>query len=106
MTSTTMPAAKDMSCGEVMALVTEYLEGALTNAERDRFVSHIAACDGCTGYVEQIRTTIRVTGVALPEALSPEARQQLVDAFRGWKEQPQAPARASLTSKLRKLLKR
>ena len=31
--------------------------------ERERFEAHVAACEGCEAYVEQIRTTIRLTAL-------------------------------------------
>jgi anti-sigma factor RsiW len=38
----------EMTCQE---LVTEYLEGTLPPAERERFELHLSACDGCTNYL-------------------------------------------------------
>jgi hypothetical protein len=42
-------------------------------------------CEGCTAYVEQMRATLRVLGEIPPEALSPEAERELLDAFRDWR---------------------
>jgi hypothetical protein len=53
-----------------------------------RFDAHIAGCDGCTGYLEQIRVTIAVTGRLAPEQLAPEAEAALLEAFRDWKRRP------------------
>ena len=83
----TLPANtyEDLSCQELVELVTEYLEGALPDELRARFDEHIAHCAGCNTYVEQMRLTIRTTGTLTPESLSPEAESALLDAFRGWK---------------------
>ena len=80
--------AMEISCQELVELVTDYLEGALPPAERARFDAHIAGCDDCHAYLEQIRTTIRLTGTLTPEQLAPEAEAALLEAFRDWKRQP------------------
>jgi len=74
-----------LSCQELVELVTDYLEGALPEEERLRFEDHISRCDACTIYIEQIRQTIAVTGRLTEDALSPEAERELLEAFRGWR---------------------
>jgi anti-sigma factor RsiW len=64
--------------------VTEYLEGSLPPADRERFDSHIAACDGCRRYLEQIRVTVALSGKLTPEQLDPAAETALLEAFRDW----------------------
>jgi len=49
-----------MTCRELVELVTEYFEGALDEAERERFEEHLAACPGCEHYVEQMRVMRRL----------------------------------------------
>ena len=75
----------DLTCAELVELVTDYLEGQLPDGERRRFDAHLATCDGCTAYVEQMRTTIAVAGRVPEPELSPELEQRLLDAFRGWR---------------------
>jgi anti-sigma factor RsiW len=77
--------ADQLSCQELVELVTAYLDDALPASERARFEEHIAECDGCTGYVEQIRVTIALTGRVVPEQLDPAAEAALLDAFRDWR---------------------
>jgi anti-sigma factor RsiW len=74
-----------ISCQELVELVTAYLEGALSGDDRARFEEHLAGCVGCTNYLEQMRTTIRLTGMLSPESLSPAAESALLGAFRSWK---------------------
>jgi anti-sigma factor RsiW len=74
-----------ISCQELVELVTDYLEGALTDEDRGRFEAHIAACHACTTYVEQMRRTIALTGKVTTESLSPAAERELLAAFRSWK---------------------
>jgi len=81
MSTSTVP----LVCQELVELVTAYLEGVLPAAERARFDEHIAACDACTRYLEQMRVTISALGHLPPESLSPEAERDLLAAFRDWK---------------------
>ena len=74
-----------LSCQELVELVTDYLENALSADERARFEAHIGRCDGCTEYLRQMRRTIELTGTLSPESLSPEAERALLQAFRGWR---------------------
>ena len=77
--------APEMTCRELVHLITDYLEGNLSRRDSRRFERHLRGCDGCTTYVEQMRETVRVTGVVEEEALSPEARRDLLAVFRDWK---------------------
>jgi anti-sigma factor RsiW len=74
-----------LTCQELVELVTDYLEGALPRRLRRAFEQHIARCDGCTTYLEQMRATIELTGKLEPEAISPDAEAALLAAFRNWK---------------------
>ena len=74
-----------LTCREMVELVTDYLEGRLDGAERQRFEVHVAECDGCTRYIDQMRMTIDAIGRIPPETISPEAEKELLDAFRHWR---------------------
>ena len=80
----------DLSCRELVELVTDYLEGALDRRTRARFERHISGCPHCTAYLEQIRETIRLTGMLREDQLEPQARDELLAAFRTWKAAPEA----------------
>ena len=80
-----MTEDQTLTCQELVELVTSYLEGGLSEVDRARFEEHVAACDGCTNYLEQMRTTIRLTGMLTPEELSDEASRDLLGAFRTWR---------------------
>jgi len=71
-------------CREVVELVSDYLDDALGPRERERFEEHLAGCDGCSAYLEQMRGALRIAGSLAPEDLDPEVRDRLVEAFRGW----------------------
>jgi hypothetical protein len=74
-----------LACQELVELVTAYFEGTLSRRDRRRFDAHLGACDGCSAYVEQMLVTIRLTGTLREEDISPEAREELLHAFRDWR---------------------
>ena len=80
-----MKLSRDLTCAEVVELVTEYLESGLSPDERERFEEHLGVCDLCVTYLEQMRETITSTGRLRAESLDPQLHDALVDAFRGWK---------------------
>ena len=51
-----------MNCIEAIELVTDYLEGALPDAERRRLEAHLQSCPGCTEYLEQMKMVARSLG--------------------------------------------
>lgn len=67
-------------------MVTEYLEGTLPTADRERFETHLKECKYCVDYVEQFRETIAATGELTLESIAPERRAELLAAFRGWRK--------------------
>jgi anti-sigma factor RsiW len=77
----------ELACQEVVELVTDYLEGALTRSQRRRFEAHLAGCENCTEYLEQMRATIRLTGALHAEDLTPHMREELTELFRHWRTQ-------------------
>jgi predicted anti-sigma-YlaC factor YlaD len=74
-----------LSCQELVELVTDYLEGALTPAEHALFEGHVATCEGCRNYLEQMRLTLDVLGRLEPEDVDPAAEEALLGAFRDWR---------------------
>jgi anti-sigma factor RsiW len=71
-----------LACREFVELVTDYLEGAVSRRERRRIGRHLAACDGCTAYLEQMRLAIRATAELPPVPVEPEVREHLLQMFR------------------------
>jgi len=68
----------DLACRELVELVTDYLENALSATERERFEAHLADCEGCDAYVEQVRATIRLAGRAAALEEPPETATLLL----------------------------
>jgi anti-sigma factor RsiW len=79
---------RDLVCRDAVALMTDYLEGALSRSARSRFERHLALCDGCDEYLRQMRATILVLGSVEPDDLSPEARDEIVALFLRYREEP------------------
>jgi anti-sigma factor (TIGR02949 family) len=74
-----------MPCQELVEVVTDYLDGALTEGDRDRFETHLAECEDCRTYLDQIRRTVALVGRVDADALPDEIRDGLLAAFRGWR---------------------
>jgi anti-sigma factor RsiW len=72
------------TCEEMVELVTDYLEGSLTRRDRRRFEAHLSGCDHCTEFLQQIRTTIVLTGSLADEDLSTIRQSELLTLFRRW----------------------
>jgi anti-sigma factor RsiW len=77
----------DLVCQQVVELVSDYLEGALSRSDRRRFEAHLHKCPNCSNYLEQMRATIRATGTLHPDDLSPEVREEFTELFRQWREE-------------------
>ena len=71
-----------VTCRRATELITDYLDGALSPPERARFEAHLAQCDGCTAYLDQMRATIAVVGRLDVESLPAELRDELVVLYR------------------------
>ena len=79
-----MKLERELACGEVVELVTTYLDDALGPVDRERFEEHLVFCDGCANYLDQMRTAIRLTG-GVDLALPPSLESRLLNAFRDWR---------------------
>jgi predicted anti-sigma-YlaC factor YlaD len=70
-----------ISCRELVELVTDYLDGALTPEETKRMDEHLKLCAPCGAYVEQMRTTARLAAAATAELDLRPDRTELLRAF-------------------------
>jgi len=78
----------DLACQEEVELITDYLEGALAEAQRARLEAHLAYCPGCTEYVEQMRTLAGGLGALRDDALPEALRSGLIASFRELRGRP------------------
>jgi anti-sigma factor RsiW len=79
-----MQRENEMTCQELVEVITDYLEGALSAAERERFETHLDECPGCVAYLDQMRTVIVKLQRLDEDALPAAARDELLWAFRDW----------------------
>jgi anti-sigma factor RsiW len=75
----------ELVCQEAVELVTDYLEGRLSRAQRKRFDAHLADCEHCSKYLEQMRVTIRLTGRLESGDLEPAVRDEFAALYRRWR---------------------
>jgi hypothetical protein len=76
---------RELACQDIVDLVTAYLDHALAPGDRERFEEHLVFCDGCSTYLEQMRTTVAATGRVELAALPAELEERLLEAFREWR---------------------
>jgi hypothetical protein len=81
-----MSVDRELTCAEVVELVTDYLEHRLSARDVERFEAHLALCDGCGHYVDQLRATIAATGRLREQDLPFLLQERLLDAFRAWSQ--------------------
>jgi len=77
----------ELACQEMVELITDYLEGALSRSQRRRFDAHLAGCEHCAEYLEQMRATIRLTGRLRTEDLTPEMHDEFTAIYRRWRSE-------------------
>jgi predicted anti-sigma-YlaC factor YlaD len=80
---------QELTCNELVEVITDYLEGRMPANRRLLFEEHVAFCAWCQTYFDQMRETVRVTGTLRQEDLSPETRDALLDVFRDWNAEGQ-----------------
>ena len=78
-----MRLERELTCREIVELVTAYLEDALQPSDRERFEEHLVFCDGCGNYLEQMQQTVRLSG-RIDGDIPGELEERLLEAFRGW----------------------
>jgi hypothetical protein len=80
-----MSVAESITCREIVELITDYVESAMSEADRARFEDHLRGCRGCVIFLAQMRATIHATGTLTEDAIPPAMRESLLRAFRDWR---------------------
>jgi anti-sigma factor RsiW len=75
----------ELTCKELVEIVTDYLEDRLPAVERRRFEQHVAGCEGCRNYLEQMRETIHLVGELGEDSIPVPIRERMLRAFRDWR---------------------
>lgn len=76
---------QELTCRELVELVTAYLAHALPPPDHARFERHIRGCRNCLAYRDQMRLTIQAVGRLSEDQMPAPALDSLLAAFRGWK---------------------
>jgi anti-sigma factor RsiW len=71
-----------MTCQQFVEIVTEYLEQQLDEARRLWTDEHLAGCDACRNYLEQMRQTIAALRDLGDETLDADRRERILAAMR------------------------
>jgi anti-sigma factor RsiW len=74
-----------ISCADALELMTDHLEGALSDADAARMRAHLNGCEACRVYLDQLRATIEIVHNAGPAEqfpVDPERVDALVELFR------------------------
>jgi anti-sigma factor RsiW len=70
-----------VACREFVELVTEHLEGALPPDLERAVDEHLALCDPCVEYLDQLRGTVRLLSSLPADPLPPVVREQLLEVY-------------------------
>ena len=81
-----MRISDELTCKEIVELVTDYLEQTLVSEMRARFEEHVMECPGCQTYIEQVQQTISMLHRLAEEPTLPESKEELLEIFRNWKQ--------------------
>lgn len=76
---------RGLVCQQASQRVTDYLEGALSRAQRHRFEAHLAGCPDCPEYLAQMRALITLAGSITPDDLTPATHSGFVSLYRQWR---------------------
>ncbi|HUJ27326.1 MAG TPA: zf-HC2 domain-containing protein [Myxococcales bacterium] len=76
---------EELTCRQVVEVITDYLERRMSLKDRTRFEQHVVTCVGCTSYLRQMKQAIALAGAA-KDPVDAKAQDELLRLFRGWKE--------------------
>ena len=75
----------DQRCIDLVNMVTDYLDGALSEGQRRSTEQHLHGCEACRVALEQFQTVIRLTGRLTPKdvaTIDALARDRLMATLR------------------------
>ena len=77
----------ELSCKELVDLVTDYMDETIPDEARAKFEQHLSECGYCNAYVQQMHLTVKLTNtLSEPESPKP-APDELLNIFRKWKQE-------------------
>jgi len=83
-----------MKCGELLAILSDYVDGTIDPRLCEQFEQHMAGCNPCQVVVDNIRKTITLCKEGKPYELPIRFQERLHRALREkWKERhgPDSP---------------
>jgi len=75
----------DLDCQDFVEIVTEYLEGTLSDDERQLLEEHLLECEDCVEYLAQMRVTQDLSGKLELQHADAAIREKLLNVFRMWR---------------------
>ena len=57
-----------MGCEHAMAVMSEYLDGELDEAQKEQLENHVMGCERCRMYLAELRATLELAGELKPQA--------------------------------------
>lgn len=73
-----------LTCQQMTALITDYLEGRMPFLDRARFQLHIGMCRHCRRYLRQMKLSVAALGGMPPEPVPEDVMESLLEHFAGW----------------------
>ena len=73
---------RDLDCGEVRDLASDYLEDDVDGSVRGRIAIHLGQCSVCKAFVETLRATISLLGSFEREEAAPSLQGYVRDRIR------------------------
>lgn len=75
-----------LTCQQITEIITDYLEGRLSFADRMRFQMHVGMCKHCRAYLRQMKATIGSLGELPDEPIPADVRDELRKRFAAWND--------------------
>jgi len=75
-----------LSCQQITEIITDYLEGRMSFADRIRFQMHVGMCKHCRAYLRQMKATIGSLGQLPDEPIPADVRDEMRKRFAAWND--------------------
>ncbi len=72
-----------LHCGEVLADLSEHLDGRLSLDRAERIDEHLAACEECRRFGEEVTAAVRALRRLVDEPLPPDVEARLAESLLG-----------------------
>ena len=77
----------EMSCKELVDLVTDYIDESISDEVRAKFEQHLTECGYCNAYVKQMHLTVKLTKKLAESDVNKPVPDELLNIFREWKQE-------------------